>query len=116
MAAKSTTGAEIRRVYEPADSYGYRALADRLRPRGVRRDDGRLDEWAKEVAPSDAQRGLQHPASAAKTARSAQSRFGRATWLRSTATSWRGTMISASLDSWLRASSKSQPNARIMIR
>jgi uncharacterized protein YeaO (DUF488 family) len=61
MAAKSATGAEIRRVYEPADSYGYRALADRLRPRGVRRDGARLDEWAKEVAPSDAQRGLQHP-------------------------------------------------------
>jgi hypothetical protein len=31
MAAKSTTGAEIPRVYEPADSYGYWALADRLR-------------------------------------------------------------------------------------
>ena len=56
MAAKSTTGAEIRRVYEPAESYGYRALADRLRPRGVRRDDARLDEWAKEVAPSHALR------------------------------------------------------------
>lgn len=30
-------------------------------PGGVRRDDARLDEWAKEVAASDAQRGRQHP-------------------------------------------------------
>ena len=29
--------------------------------KGVRRDDARLDERAKEVAPSDAQRGRQHP-------------------------------------------------------
>jgi uncharacterized protein YeaO (DUF488 family) len=48
-------------VYEPAESYGYRALADRLWPRGVRRGDARLDERAREVAPSDAQRGRQHP-------------------------------------------------------
>lgn len=33
-------------------------------------------------------------------ARSAQSGLGRATWRRSTATSWRSTMISASLEAW----------------
>lgn len=48
-------------VYEPAESYGYQALVDRRWPRGVRRDDASLDERAKEVAPSDAQRRRQHP-------------------------------------------------------
>jgi hypothetical protein len=33
-----------------------------------------------------------------------------------TATSWRSTMIPASLDAWLRPSSTSQPKTRIMIR
>lgn len=35
------------------DEGGYRVLVDRLWPRGVRRQDAHLDEWAKEVAPSD---------------------------------------------------------------
>jgi uncharacterized protein YeaO (DUF488 family) len=39
-------------VYDP-DEGGYRVLVDRLWPRGLRRDDAHLDEWAKEVAPSD---------------------------------------------------------------
>lgn len=44
----------IKRVYEPAaDSDGQRVLVDRLWPRGVRKEDARLDEWLKEIAPSD---------------------------------------------------------------
>jgi uncharacterized protein YeaO (DUF488 family) len=42
-----------RRVYEessPAD--GVRVLVDRVWPRGLRKDAARLDEWAKDVAPS----------------------------------------------------------------
>lgn len=43
----------IKRAYEPASSDdGYRALVDRLWPRGVRKTDLRLDAWLKDVAPS----------------------------------------------------------------
>jgi uncharacterized protein YeaO (DUF488 family) len=43
----------VARVYEqrtPDD--GRRVLVDRLWPRGVRRDDERVDEWLPDVAPS----------------------------------------------------------------
>lgn len=44
----------IKRVYDDPDpSDGYRVLVDRLWPRGVRREDARLDLWLKEVAPSN---------------------------------------------------------------
>jgi uncharacterized protein YeaO (DUF488 family) len=44
----------IKRIYdEPADSDGYRILVDRLWPRGVSKERARLDEWCKEIAPSD---------------------------------------------------------------
>jgi uncharacterized protein YeaO (DUF488 family) len=43
----------LKRAYEPpAASDGYRVLIDRLWPRGVKRDDARLDEWARELAPT----------------------------------------------------------------
>lgn len=43
----------IKRAYEPsAPSDGYRVLIDRLWPRGVSKADARLDDWAKDVAPS----------------------------------------------------------------
>lgn len=42
-----------KRAYEPsAPSDGYRVLIDRLWPRGVSKADARLDDWAKDVAPS----------------------------------------------------------------
>lgn len=41
------------RVYELSDSTeGYRVLVDRLWPRGIRKENLRLDCWAKEVSPS----------------------------------------------------------------
>jgi len=44
----------IKRAYEPpAASDGHRVLIDRLWPRGVKRERAQLDEWAKELAPSD---------------------------------------------------------------
>ena len=47
----------VKRVYEPpAPAEGARWLVDRLWPRGLRRDDLRLDGWAREAAPSDALR------------------------------------------------------------
>lgn len=43
----------IRRVYEPPEgSDGYRVLVDRVWPRGQRKDELALDEWAKDLAPS----------------------------------------------------------------
>jgi uncharacterized protein YeaO (DUF488 family) len=43
----------LKRAFEaPAAADGYRVLIDRLWPRGVRREDARLDEWARELAPS----------------------------------------------------------------
>jgi len=45
---------QIKRAYDPAEpGDGYRVLIDRLWPRGVSRDRARLDEWARELAPSD---------------------------------------------------------------
>lgn len=44
----------LKRAYDdPADNDGYRVLVDRVWPRGVCRDELKLDEWLKEVAPSD---------------------------------------------------------------
>lgn len=43
----------IKRVYEPAEAGdGYRVLVDRIWPRGVSKEQARLDEWLKEVAPT----------------------------------------------------------------
>ncbi|MBP8921673.1 MAG: DUF488 family protein [Micropruina sp.] len=43
----------LKRIYEPAaDEDGYRVLVDRLWPRGISKQRARLDEWAKELAPS----------------------------------------------------------------
>jgi uncharacterized protein YeaO (DUF488 family) len=43
----------VRRVYEePSVQDGARVLVDRVWPRGLRKDALRLDEWAKDVAPS----------------------------------------------------------------
>ena len=43
----------VRRVYdEPSPDDGTRVLVDRVWPRGMRKDAARLDEWAKDVAPS----------------------------------------------------------------
>ncbi len=43
----------VRRVYdEPSPEDGARVLVDRVWPRGMRKDAARLNEWAKDVAPS----------------------------------------------------------------
>ena len=43
-----------KRVYDPpVPQDGVRVLVDRLWPRGLSKDDARLDWWAKELAPSD---------------------------------------------------------------
>ena len=47
----------VRRIYdEPSPDDGARVLVDRVWPRGLRKDAARLDEWARDVAPSTALR------------------------------------------------------------
>lgn len=49
----SKTGLRIRRIYEaPADDDGLRVLVDRVWPRGLSKEEARIDHWAKAVAPS----------------------------------------------------------------
>jgi uncharacterized protein YeaO (DUF488 family) len=46
-------GIRARRVYDaPSADDGARVLVDRVWPRGLRKDAARLDDWAKDVAPS----------------------------------------------------------------
>jgi uncharacterized protein YeaO (DUF488 family) len=46
-------GIRVARVYgEPSPDDGARVLVDALWPRGLRKDAARLDDWAKDVAPS----------------------------------------------------------------
>jgi uncharacterized protein YeaO (DUF488 family) len=43
-----------KRAYDPVeDGDGYRVLIDHVWPRGVSRARARLDDWARELAPSD---------------------------------------------------------------
>ena len=43
----------VRRVYDdPSPGGGARVLVDRVWPRGLRKEAARLDDWAKDVAPS----------------------------------------------------------------
>lgn len=43
----------IKRIYEaPAATDGKRVLVDRIWPRGIKKDDARLDDWIKDLAPS----------------------------------------------------------------
>jgi uncharacterized protein YeaO (DUF488 family) len=47
----------IQRIYEPAGKKdGCRILVDRLWPRGLKKEAARVDEWMKEIAPSNALR------------------------------------------------------------
>ena len=51
----------LKRVYDPqTDTDGFRVLADRLWPRGIKKEALALDLWAKEIAPSTALRERYH--------------------------------------------------------
>lgn len=65
VAAEAIRGAErtamahlhVKRVYdEPDEADGTRVLVDRLWPRGLRKEDAKIDVWSRELAPSDALR------------------------------------------------------------
>ena len=44
---------QIKRIYEEASKDdGYRVLVDRIWPRGVSKEEAKLDKWMKEIAPS----------------------------------------------------------------
>jgi uncharacterized protein YeaO (DUF488 family) len=44
---------QIKRVYDkPAASDGCRVLVDRIWPRGLRKEDAKIDVWLKEMAPT----------------------------------------------------------------
>ncbi len=56
-----STDIRVRRVYDdPSPQDGVRVLVDRVWPRGLRKDAARLDEWAKDVAPSTGLRTWYH--------------------------------------------------------
>jgi uncharacterized protein YeaO (DUF488 family) len=49
-----TPDVRIKRAYDPPEpGDGHRVLIDGLWPRGVKRDALALDDWARELAPSD---------------------------------------------------------------
>jgi len=44
----------VKRIYEsPSRNDGTRVLVDRLWPRGVSKEDAKIDAWLKDIAPSD---------------------------------------------------------------
>lgn len=45
---------KTKRVYDPFEKDdGFRVLIDRLWPRGIRKEDAHIDEWVKDISPSD---------------------------------------------------------------
>jgi uncharacterized protein YeaO (DUF488 family) len=58
---ESATGIEIKRIYTAASGAdGYRALVDRLWPRGISKQRAALDAWLVDLAPSAALRSWLH--------------------------------------------------------
>lgn len=52
--ARVARDVQIKRIYEPAErADGYRVLVDRVWPRGISRQRAGLDDWARELGPSD---------------------------------------------------------------
>lgn len=50
----STNSIVTKRIYDDfSEDDGYRVLVDRLWPRGVTKEDAKLDEWLKEIAPTN---------------------------------------------------------------
>mgnify|MGYP001376848960 CR=1 FL=1 len=45
---------KIERIYQkPIDEHGFRILVDRLWPRGISKVNAKLDQWAKEIGPTN---------------------------------------------------------------
>lgn len=44
----------VKRIYDPPSrNDGKRMLVDRLWPRGIRKEDAKIDEWLRDIAPSN---------------------------------------------------------------
>ncbi len=44
---------KIKRIYDPpAGNDGFRVLVDRLWPRGIKKENAKVDLWAKQIAPT----------------------------------------------------------------
>ena len=55
------TPIKLKRIYEAREeSDGFRVLADRLWPRGIKKEDAAIDLWAKHVAPTNELRKWYH--------------------------------------------------------
>lgn len=51
---KKKPAINIKRVYDPVSPHdGRRILVDRLWPRGIEKEKARIDEWLKDIAPSN---------------------------------------------------------------
>ncbi len=49
----------VKRIYEkPSDKDGFRILVDRLWPRGIKKENVKIDLWLKDIAPSNELRKL----------------------------------------------------------
>lgn len=45
---------KVKRIYDPpSKDDGRRVLVDRLWPRGIKKENAMIDEWLKDIAPSD---------------------------------------------------------------
>jgi len=54
MSVKWLTVIKIKRIYEPAaNDDGFRILVDRLWPRGLSKENAKVDLWLKDIAPSN---------------------------------------------------------------
>lgn len=52
---------KLKRAYEdPSQDDGYRILVDKFWPRGISKEDAEIDEWLKEIAPTDTLRNVFH--------------------------------------------------------
>jgi uncharacterized protein YeaO (DUF488 family) len=52
---------KIKRIYDPPGrDDGFRVLVDRLWPRGVRKDEAKIDLWLKDISPSEGLRKWYH--------------------------------------------------------
>lgn len=55
---------ELKRAYDaPQDKDGHRVLVDGIWPRGVSKEEAKIDEWRKEIAPSNELRKAFHDGS-----------------------------------------------------
>jgi uncharacterized protein YeaO (DUF488 family) len=57
MSGIKAANVKLKRAYEPPEAAdGIRILVDRLWPRGVKKTDAAIEQWAKDLAPSTALR------------------------------------------------------------